>query len=208
MQQVATMCSTRWTRLERYALWRQRRLRLHALPSDVIAVVCRFLPNASVHALLSALRCDGGGTMVRGVADVIGVPIEMRQEWLRRMACDHLATQLRVLASHACFFGNDACTHVHAFADWTAFRVRRGRDAVSRRPIAEYSFAGPRPEWTTRINECVLRDHVDSLCDRSVCATRITLHTVIVGPKFTFLLPGEMSATLCLVYPHFLIGHV
>lgn len=198
---------TRWVRLERYARWKQNRVRLDKLPSDVLSIVCRFLPNESVYNLLAALQGHSKTQAIGSVHDVVGIPIEMRRNWLRRMAYEHVESQLKSLLPHTCLYCSDMSLQVHAFADWSVFKTPRRR---VRRPIAEYHYgpANERLEWKMSLNEHVLRDHVDSLCDRQCCATRISLYQVFTGGKLMYLIPHEISAFLFLVFPHFLITHV
>ena len=198
---------TRWVRLERYARWKQNRVRLDKLPSDVLTIVCRFLPNESVHNLLAALQGHSTTHAIASAHDVVGIPIEVRRKWLRRMAYEHVECQLKSLMAHTCLYCSDMSLQVHAFADWSMFQSPRRR---VRRPIAEYHYgpANGRLEWKMRLNERVLRDHVDSLCDRMCCATRISLYQVFTGGKIVYLIPHEVSAFLFLVFPHFLVTHV
>lgn len=193
---------TRWTRLERYARWKQQRVRLDALPPDVLCVVCRFLSNDGVSSLLAALRGEARVQPVRSTDDVRWVPVEIRQSWLRRIAYDHLRTQLRSLASHTCLFSNDATLQVHAFADWSPFKKR----SRVRRPIAEYFYTTDRPEWIACVNECTLVEHVDNLFRRRVCGTRVGLYVVFSRGGMMYVFPREVSCAMLLVYPHYLLN--
>ena len=196
----------RWVRLERYARWKQNKIRLDRLPHDVLTIICRFLTNESVHNLLAALQGFPQTKAIGSAQDVVGIPVEIRRRWLRRMACEHVESQLKALTNHTCVYCNDIYVQVHAFADWSMFdRTRR-----TRRPIAEYRYehANGRAEWTVHVNEHVLTRHVDSLCGRGVCATRISLYVVFTTNKFVYLVPNELGAFLVLVYPHFLMDHM
>ena len=198
--------NARWVRLERYARWKQRRIRLESLPHDVLTIICRFLTNESVPNLLAALQGLSRTKAIGSAQDVVEVPVEIRRRWLRRMAYEHVEGQLKALTHHTCVYCNDVSIQVHAFADWSVFDETHR----TRRPIAEYRYedANGRAEWTMRVNEHVLTRHVDSLCERCVCATRISIYVVLAANTLVYLIPNEMGAFLFLVYPHFLIDHI
>lgn len=198
---------SRWVRLERYARWKQNRIRLDKLPPDVISIVCQMLPNECVQNLLAALQGHSKSLPIGSVDDTAGIPVEMRRSWLRRMAYDHVESQLGSLAPHTCWYCNDVTLQVHAFADWSLFQSRSRR---SRCPIAEYGYVhnNGRMEWQMRVNRNVLTEHVDSLCKRQCCASRISLYMAFIGGRVLYLVPDEMTAFLILVFPHFLLSHM
>lgn len=195
-----------WSRLERYARWKQKRFPLDRLPEDLLAQVFTWLGNRDVRAVVDALR---GACYVERASDVLDVPISIRRDWLHRMACDHLETHLQGLGTHACFLGNDPSVHVHAYANWSLFSGSSKR-TIRPLPIAQYSYVNAHryPEWTTKINHRVVERCVDRLFKKRICALRLTLHHVYVSRAVTYLVPEEKSATMCFVYPHFLIDQV
>ena len=193
-------CRARWQRLERYARAQQRRLRLDHLPSDVVALVCAHLSNASVCALVAAMYAAPHA--IRCAADLVHVPPCVRDDWVARVACDELTGQLKMLMSRACFHCRLVSTSMIAVADWSAYRRRCPQ------PLAEYGWwlgNQLQPEWRMHVHHDRVRHHVRDILRRGGCATRISLYCVINN---MYIQNAEVSASLHYVSPHYLCGTV
>jgi hypothetical protein len=195
---------SQWERLERYARWKQNRLRLDLLSSDVLSVVCRFLPNESVSNLFAALRGLSLPLNISCANDMNGIAVELHRHWFRRVAYECMETQLSRLIAHTCYYCTDSSLQVHAFADWSMFQK------FAQRPIAEYFYGynNKRPEWMMRVNNQMLVNHVNKMCTVGICATRISLYITWVGTSVTYMFPNELYSIMLNVFPHTLIDFI
>jgi len=182
---------SRWERLERYARWKQRRFRLDALPADLLAHVCSFLPVESVSRLLHAML--GKPVRVECRHDALLIPCTLRATWLREQAYEGLRHALRSLSENACFFARD-CARVVILSDWSSF------SKVAAAPLAEYAWSARRTVDLV-VREERVRAVVDSCIERQICGVRLTLHAVVGA----WVHPHPLVATQCLVYPAFLL---
>lgn len=112
-----------WRRLERYAVWKQKRLPLHRLPGDVLEHLCEsHLTPTDTCALVQALTHRDVSPFVRD--DVVQVPVELRTHWmccvavqvLRRILVEQLQPELLYLSTR--------CAFIRVFADWSPFKRR------------------------------------------------------------------------------------
>lgn len=196
------MCD-RWTRLERYARCKQQRFPIDKLPPDVFAIVFAHLEHNDMSALVQAL--NGTCPVIRSPCDIIAIPEEVRTRWLRVTAYNVFDAQLRAMASETCFYADHLQFSIHALADWSPFRMCNCRMPPT--PIAEYgwqrSFRG-HPSWCAHVNTDALRNHVDDMVKRCMCATRVTMHAVIhVDNGTSLFVSEELTASVVLVFPHF-----
>lgn len=201
-QKMSSATTERWARLERYSRWRQKRLRIDCLPSDVLAVIVRHLDHVSVCNVLTAL--NGHAPLMQRGDDFATIPIEFRTTWICNTACEALERELRSLTYTACY--NNACADltlaVYAIGDWTPFAAHIPMS------IATYQWtfdAHRHPTWTVQIKSRTLRRHVNRMLRRRVCATRVSLyHVDETHASNPVLVSSEIYATLICVLPHFL----
>lgn len=156
----------RWVRLERYARWRQRRLRVDLLPPDVFAIVCTHLDHESKTALLRA---------VSGRVPPAGIPREVRSAWLCEHAAARLHASLLSLKDTTCFYARHLTRGVYAFGDWSPFR------GVTPDALARFEWRGTR--WTANVDRAAVWRHVREMMRKAACSTRVSLH--LVSPPHT-----------------------
>lgn len=192
----------RWTRLEQYARWRQRRLRIDRLPPDVLSLLCTFLEYVDVCRLVEAI--NGHAPIIRCKCDMVDIPIEFRHSWMRETAYDILETRVRSLANEACYFSRSFSVCVHAYADWSPFKKQRW----SPQPLAEFMWRlndTGRPTWCTVVNRRAIQDQVCHMIRHSLCATRVAMYVAMEIQRYGMIIaPKEVSASLVLVFPHFI----
>ena len=191
----------RWTRLERYAQWKQRRMRIDNLPPDVLALVCTFIEYTDVCHLIEAI--NGIAPQIRCPQDVQAIPIEIRRSWIHEAACDVLEKRVQSLANEACYFSRDLSWYVHVYADWTLFTSNRR----CCRPLAKYFWkcTSGHPTWSTNVHKCAIRDCVRNMIRKSLCAVRLSMYIAMdMRESGIVLVPKELSSSCVLVIPHFI----
>lgn len=120
---------TRWERLERYAVWRQRRFPLLRLPDDVIELILRrFLTHWDVCAVLKAII----GTRIDVGVQVL--PRGLQTYGTLAISVCHLDSLLRSLADE-CLLVASTCACVRVFVDWSPFA-----SLTPPTPVAEYQW--------------------------------------------------------------------
>ena len=114
---------SRWSRLERYCRWRQRRLRIDRMPNDAVLNVISFLSHEDVCALLNALY-SVPRMNIQSRREALLVPCELRAEWLHGAAWDNIVRIVYSIGETAFFHARD-CTRVCAHVDWSVFTGHR-----------------------------------------------------------------------------------
>jgi hypothetical protein len=140
----------RWSRLERYAMWKQRRFALLHLPHELLEYVCRaFLETPDVRNLLTALA---GRSFDYDDARVLrALPAQLHAHYVFADAQCRLEEYLYGLSDH-CLYLALSCAVVRVFIDWSPFASYQPPYSV-----AEYGW-----------------------CARSAPHTRVTVHRTAV----------------------------
>lgn len=192
----------RWTRLEKYAQWMQRRLKIECLPPDVMALVCKHLTHTAVCNLMEAI--NGYPALIKCSHDVLSIPVELRFSWLHRTACEVLKTYLHSMSKETCFHAREYTWAVYAFGDWSPFRCKPQMSDT----LAEYTWDlndSGHPRWNTKLNNQVVETHVRCMLEKKMCALRVTMHMVVrTGNHGLIFSPHEVSCTLVNVIPYFI----
>ena len=155
-----------WHRAERYCRL-MRSVDMNVLPSDVVLLVCSFLPPGDVLNLVCAMGwterhfCDGPSWAC--IAE--------------KMAFVRMCNTLLVMCAHTAAFAC-ACTPrnvVCVVTDWSVFSPETPR------VVACYSWdkasrgtAGP--SLQVHVDYERVMDHVRRMCDRGCAQTRLTMH--------------------------------
>ena len=191
--------TTRWTRLERYARWKQQRLRLDLLPCDVLGGVAVHLGYADVCALVNVLY-DAPLTSLASASQVRAVPGTVRSLWLRGAARDTLDRALRAFAEPVLCDAQSSCTYAMAHADWSVFT-----GPLMPRALCTYAWT---PQRTAHVH--VDAQLVDALVEQCVCerrcSTTLVIHRYFCWSGQTLLHPEPLTRATLVVFPHFLIS--
>lgn len=184
---------TRWSRLERYARWRQRGCFLRTAPEDVLALVVAHLARRDVLALVEALAHARLDLSVR--SDVARVPPFARARWVSEVLRGSLEAFVHDAAEHALFHARDALGVV-ALVDWSPFAPRPPES------IATYSWhLGAVARSHVRVDDALVARVVTRCIQEERCAVRVTFHTVLAWMGYQFMQPSPFHARLCYVLP-------
>lgn len=194
------MDAARWRRAERYARWRQRRLRLDHLPFDVLAVVVNFLPHAAVCHLLHALfDAPTPPCTLTQRAQVCCVPREVRPRWIHGAACDSLCRALRAHAEPALFHLRGDATYAAAHLDWSVF------SGTPPRALCVYRWASSRAACVD-VDEAGVHAAVTGCIFRGNCSASLVVHRYFEWGGATFTHPDPLVRVAHIVFPHFVLS--
>lgn len=174
-----------WERLERYAKWRTGRLRLDALPNDVIRVVLEHLGYHDARAALFALY---------ETDSVSCIPQELRHVWKTHVAEHALRRTLLDFAEVACYHARDA-SYASVHADWSHFS-----NAV---PIelARFLWCLPGPRAKILVNDAAVRRFVAQCLQRRKLSTCLSLHMYCAWNGRLLLHPMPLRRTSHCLFP-------
>lgn len=191
---------TRWTRLERYARWKSKRLHLDWLPHDVLTYISnQFLTPRDTRALLHALIGYAPRPFVR--ADILAIPESMRASWLINNAYEFLIASIQDL-SDICFFHAHDYARVSVFADWSPFTSRKPHKPVA---FARWrSYAQPHGYLhidKVRLYQCLLR-----ACYAGRPCMHLAVYREFIWNHVYIMNPQPLLQTSTVFWPHFIFG--
>lgn len=191
---------SRWTRLERYARFRSKRLPLQTLPYELIAHVSSFLSPQDTHFLLAALfaptqyRLDPWQS-----GDVQVVVPELRRAWLIKVLYARFEHWLNTILAECALSCCYDTSSIVAVADWSPFHPSPPC------ALAEYSWSRHKPQRVVLYYQTVT-DVWNRHCICGLPSARITLHKVLRWQHVKHFHNDEISNHTILLFPPFLIG--
>lgn len=187
----------RWSRLERYARWRSRRLPLHHLPNDVLDIVVGLLARLDFFSFLAAVV--GFVPDLNVPQHVAHVPQPIRSRWFHEMVLQTFEFHLSQLADQALFYCKDS-TSALALVNWSPF----GSSTIT--PVAEYSWSRTTPVHSNVIlHSESLRTIVNRCICKQSCAVRLSLHLHLHWNNQDIINPDPTLQYVYYVYPHHVI---
>jgi hypothetical protein len=185
----------RWERLERFARFKQRRLRLDLLPDDLLATVAEHLEVLDIECLLAALT--GEVLCVSLPRDFDAAPAALRGAWIEKTAVrDFRKAVLAHLADPILFACAGTSMRAVVLDDWTPFA---SRPPV---PLAEVRWSNTF-HGTVDVDEERVLARVRAAVRHRTPVARLTAHALGLTCN-TLRQPAILTTTLQLVPAHVL----
>ena len=206
---------SRWERLERYARWRQNKLRLDLLPDEVLHLIISHLDRRDMYNLVECLV--GFRPNILHPKEIMRIPQHIQSTWIEQVLCDRFEERIYSFTETALYYAREVSSIV-MLIDWSTFAN------IPAVPVAEYRWTMlPNEESMSHSNFRVgvysqlpsamgvqvitnrtqIRNVVSEMIRLQKCGVRLTLHRhMLFLDKFNVIDPVPFVNEVYVVVPH------
>ena len=188
----------RWSRLERYARWKQNGFHMSLLPNDVLFLLISFLQGSDLHNFIEA--CIGYAPTLEHRINSLPLPTEIWMVWFFDKVLHTFESHLMHMGNSALFYSNKN-TNVSAVVDWSPF------SSSPFSPISQYSWSSSFPPHPyMNVDSLRVRQIIRETYRKRTCAIRISLHLNIRIGQSDIVVPHPILTQLYFLFPSWIVN--